>query len=1077
MIGDYRNVHAGRSAVLFLSGPTLAQYVEPEPDLVTVGVNTTIFYRQDLDYFFIQDVGRTSHSNSYVSRKVDYNAFRPRIAKFYGVTLCPMLRNVADTVPYQFTHGPIINIGGARIEDPKVAADFSADLANNPPAAAGSVAFPALQFLLWTGVKRIYIVGADITDGRRIGEAKATQNYVKQNHLQRWQEFEKWVAVAYPDVEFIPLNPVGLKGMFSLRNAKTAAIPAATKSVPQQARFRFHCLGIPHTVTSPAFAHCAYTQAVLRFCKFMTESGHEVYHYGHERSEVVCTEHVTVTNDEDIAAYADWKTKSFNGQFNDICNQKFTARAIPEITKRLQYRDFLLCWYGTGHRGVAGKVGNSMIVVEPAVYCFKSFAPFRVFGSYSLMHHIYGQDKLKPRVYDTVIPGFIDPSEFRYSTSREDWLLYLGRVEPLKGIQVAIDVAQRTGRRLKVAGQGELKEVPSHVEMVGYADAATKADLLSRAAALVQPSLYSEPFGYNIIEASMSGTPVITPDWGGFTETVVHGMTGWRCRSMSQYDWAVHHLDQIKPETCRQWALANYTVDQARARYEEYFKDVRGVFFGCDFYGRDPNRAGIVGPTRQLPVPQKHVETPPEKVELPSTTLLIPTYNRNELLEFGLQSVRAHKFPGRLEILVLDEGAEKMAKETEAVAKKWNAEYVRTRAAGDTSWRIPGFALNIGAKLAKGEILVLSCPEIFHRGPCLQELVEQVARNPNAIAIPRGLLDDGEALKALKDGRQPGYSGTELRTQLPFLLALRRDAYIAIGGYDEDFVGRCYDDDDFVDRLVAMGMEYVYTQSPIIHLYHSTDNRSTPEARTRALFNQQLWKARKGIVCRNVGREWGVSASLVQSRSSVAINDNGKGSGTEVSTNERAKYDDIYARNPKYGHDCFGAQVLPFIDALTDITSVLDVGTGCGDFASMMADRGKKVWAVDMCQAAIDVASKDTRLNCICATLPGLPIDATFDLVTAFDLLEHIPEELVESALLELAKRSRKHVVVSVAWTPSRVCGHDLHPCLKPQEWWLSRMNDIYESVEIIRHKPGAAGMFVHMTVDWSGQDEDRRCP
>jgi len=67
---------------------------------------------------------------------------------------------------------------------------------------------------------------------------------------------------------------------------------------------------------------------------------------------------------------------------------------------------------------------------------------------------------------------------------------------------------------------------------------------------------------------------------------------------MSQFDWAVAHLDQIKPETCHQWALANYTTEQARLRYEEYLRDVRGVFFGCDFNGRDPDRTNIIGPTR-----------------------------------------------------------------------------------------------------------------------------------------------------------------------------------------------------------------------------------------------------------------------------------------------------------------------------------------------------------------------------------------------------------------------------------------------------------------------------------------------
>lgn len=583
VIGAYRNVHAGRSAVLFLSGPTLAQYVEPEPDLVTCGVNTVIFHRQDLDYFFIQDPGKQSHKDSYVKRKEDYDAFKPRIAKFYGTTLSSAPTG-GGAIPYQFSHGPIIKKDGASIEDPAVPADFSADLAHKPTAAAGSVAFPALQFLLWTGVKKIYVVGADITDGRRIGEEKPTQDYVRQNHLGRWREFERWVSEAYPTVEIVPLNPVGLRGMFGSK---------------LQDKQRFHVLGIPHTITSPAFAHCAYTQKVRRFCQFMTEAGHTVYHYGHERSEVVCTEHVTVSDDSTIKDYADWKNKSYNGNLNDACNKKFTARAISEITKRIQLRDFVLCWYGTGHKRIADKFPDS-IVVEPSIGTFRSFAAFRIFESYALMHFIYGMENIKPNWYDAVIPGFLDPAEYTYNHEKEDWLLYLGRVEPLKGIDTALNIARRTGRKLKVAGQGTLKEVPPNVEMVGYADAAMKADLLSRAAALVAPSSYCEPFGYTAIEAAMSGTPVICPDWGGFTETVPHGLTGWRCRNMDQFDWAVRNIERIDPAVCRQWALNNYTTDRARARYEEYFKQLRGVFFGCDFNGSDPSRKSIVGPTRRF---------------------------------------------------------------------------------------------------------------------------------------------------------------------------------------------------------------------------------------------------------------------------------------------------------------------------------------------------------------------------------------------------------------------------------------------------------------------------------------------
>lgn len=582
MIAEYHNKHAGRSAVLFLSGPTLDLYEAPEPDLITCGVNTVMFQRQDLDYYFIQDVGRPSHPNSYRSRKADYDAFKPRIAKFHGITLCPQLKG-GDAIPYEFSHGPIINTGSARIEDPKVPADFSDDLANKPPAAAGSIAFPALQFLLWTGVKKIYIVGADITDGRRVGEEKATQNYVRQNHVGRWLEFERWVFKAYPDVEITPLNPKGLKGMFGT--------PAS---------YRFHALAVPHTITSPEFAHCAFTQKVRRFCRFMTEAGHTVYHYGHERSEVVCTEHITVSNDDTIAKYANWKEKSYNGHINDTCNVEFTNNAIREVKQRFQLRDFLLCWYGLGHQRVAQTFPTS-IVVEPGIGSFKSFAPFRVFESYALMHNAYGKYNMKPRNYDTVIPSYLDPAEFKYSDKKEDWLLYIGRIQPMKGVHIAIDIAKRAGRKIKIAGQGTIPNVPSHVEMVGYADIPMKADLMSRAAAVVQPSLYAEPFGNNVIEAAVSGTPSITPDWGAFTENVLHGVTGWRCRNMDQFDWAVRNLDKIDPAACRQWAINNYTDAQAHARYEEYFRQLHGLFFGCDFHGSDPNRKDIVIPTRLRP--------------------------------------------------------------------------------------------------------------------------------------------------------------------------------------------------------------------------------------------------------------------------------------------------------------------------------------------------------------------------------------------------------------------------------------------------------------------------------------------
>ena len=88
---------------------------------------------------------------------------------------------------------------------------------------------------------------------------------------------------------------------------------------------RFHCLGLPHTVTNKEYNACAFAQKVLKFCKMMAPY-HEVFHYGHEDSVVECKEHITLLTNKDLEiCYGtyDWKKKFFKFACDDHSHKKF----------------------------------------------------------------------------------------------------------------------------------------------------------------------------------------------------------------------------------------------------------------------------------------------------------------------------------------------------------------------------------------------------------------------------------------------------------------------------------------------------------------------------------------------------------------------------------------------------------------------------------------------------------------------------------------------------------------------------------------------------------------------------------
>jgi GT2 family glycosyltransferase len=247
-------------------------------------------------------------------------------------------------------------------------------------------------------------------------------------------------------------------------------------------------------------------------------------------------------------------------------------------------------------------------------------------------------------------------------------------------------------------------------------------------------------------------------------------------------------------------------------------------------------------------------------------SLIISSFRRPQLLYWGLGSLARQNFPGELEILVVNDG---LPDETEGVCAPFqarlNLRYLFTgqrNLTGGIKWRVPGFAYNIGVRQSSGTVLIISCAEMYHVNATLSQLVPAVLANNKNLAIPFGKDDrDGTALRTVMehDGLfdpQLFSNYIDLDTQLPFLLAVGREEFMKIGGFDEDFTGIAFDDNDLVERLQKNGCNYCQTEAKAIHLYHP---RYVYETGMNAQwhYNRNLYMARRDRIVRNQNREWG----------------------------------------------------------------------------------------------------------------------------------------------------------------------------------------------------------------------------
>ena len=177
----------------------------------------------------------------------------------------------------------------------------------------------------------------------------------------------------------------------------------------------------------------------------------------------------------------------------------------------------------------------------------------------------------------------IDVTSYQLVQNKQRYLSFIGRIAPIKGTHIAIDIAKRSGIPLKIAGEVqpqnrdyfEKKVKPSldgsFVEYIGPADLKAKNELLGNSMAMLFPIQWNEPFGLVMVEAMACGTPVLATPGGSVPEVVRDGVSGFICRTTSQI---VHKLQNLafEPADVRRYVEQEFSVQKMVAKYIDLYR-------------------------------------------------------------------------------------------------------------------------------------------------------------------------------------------------------------------------------------------------------------------------------------------------------------------------------------------------------------------------------------------------------------------------------------------------------------------------------------------------------------------------
>jgi len=175
--------------------------------------------------------------------------------------------------------------------------------------------------------------------------------------------------------------------------------------------------------------------------------------------------------------------------------------------------------------------------------------------------------------------------DFKSEVSTDAPLVFLGRIEPIKGVHIAIKVAQHTNKKLLIAGnipsefenyfEQEIKpHLSEKIIYVGPVNDVKKNEILGKALAFLMPIEWNEPFGIVMAEAMACGTPVISFNRGAIPELIIPEINGLKCENLEEMITAVYNIGKLDRQKVRKDAEKRFSSDVIVNQYLTLYKSL-----------------------------------------------------------------------------------------------------------------------------------------------------------------------------------------------------------------------------------------------------------------------------------------------------------------------------------------------------------------------------------------------------------------------------------------------------------------------------------------------------------------------